>query len=84
MTKISLSHICKIKILDDLNLTIKKGEKVGIIGESGVGKTTLINILMGLVFPSKGNILVDGIKLKKKIFMHGGKIYLIYLKSFFI
>tara|TARA_Y100001970_G_scaffold246015_1_gene313526 strand:- start:8555 stop:10285 length:1731 start_codon:yes stop_codon:yes gene_type:complete len=66
LKNISFSYLQDKKILDDLNLTIKKGEKVGIIGESGVGKTTLINILMGLVFPSKGNILVDGIKIEKE------------------
>ena len=46
--------------LHDLSLTINKGEKVGINGESGVGKTTLLNILLGLYSPTEGNILVDG------------------------
>lgn len=46
--------------LHDLSLTIRKGEKVGINGESGVGKTTLLNILLGLHTPTEGGIYVDG------------------------
>ncbi len=47
-------------ILNDLSITIERGEKVGIIGTSGTGKTTLIDIIAGLLEPSKGRILVDG------------------------
>ena len=46
--------------LHDLSLTIRKGEKVGINGESGVGKTTLLNILLGLYRPTAGGVYVDG------------------------
>lgn len=49
-----------IAILRGIDLEIKKGEKIGIIGKTGSGKTTLINIIMGLLIPSKGNIEVDG------------------------
>ena len=52
-------------ILDDINLKINKNEIIGIIGESGVGKTTLINILMGLLKPTKGDVLVDKINIHK-------------------
>ena len=44
----------------NLSLTIRKGEKVGINGESGVGKTTLLNLLLGLYSPTEGEILIDG------------------------
>ena len=47
-------------ILDKVNLTIKKGSKIGIIGESGSGKSTFIDILMGLLTNYKGEILIDG------------------------
>jgi ABC-type multidrug transport system fused ATPase/permease subunit len=46
--------------LHNLSLTIHKGEKVGINGESGVGKTTLLNLLLGLYSPTEGGIFVDG------------------------
>lgn len=52
-------------ILENINLEINKNEIIGIIGESGVGKTTLTNIIMGLLTPESGNILVDGIDIKK-------------------
>lgn len=49
--------------LRELNLTIEKGELVGIIGSSGSGKTTLMNILGGLDRPSAGRVIVDGFDL---------------------
>jgi ABC-type multidrug transport system fused ATPase/permease subunit len=50
-------------ILDNISFTIKKGEKIGIVGLSGAGKTTLIEILSGLLKPSLGKVLIDGIDL---------------------
>ncbi len=50
-------------ILDSVNLVIKRGEKIGIVGLSGAGKTTLIEIAAGLLKPTKGKILMDGIDL---------------------
>ena len=47
------------KILNDVNLNLKKFSKVGITGDSGVGKSTLANIIIGLISPSDGNIIVD-------------------------
>ena len=47
-------------VLLDLNFKIKKGEMVGIIGPSGAGKTTLVDILLRLFSPASGEILVDG------------------------
>jgi len=49
--------------MEGLSLTIKKGEKIGIIGKSGSGKTTLIHLLLRFLKESKGNIIVDGVKL---------------------
>lgn len=51
-------------IFNNLNISIKKGEIVGILGESGTGKTTFINLLLGLLTPNKGEILIDGKKSK--------------------
>jgi ABC-type multidrug transport system fused ATPase/permease subunit len=46
--------------LSKVNLMIKKGESVGVIGETGAGKSTLVDIIIGLLKPSEGSILIDG------------------------
>lgn len=56
----------KNTILDDLNLSIKKNEKIGIIGESGAGKSTLLSLLLLLLEPESGKYLVDGKEIEKK------------------
>lgn len=47
-------------VLDNISLTIHKGETVALIGSSGAGKTTLADVFLGLLIPQKGKILVDG------------------------
>ena len=47
------------EVLKNINLTIRKGEFIGIAGLSGVGKTTLVDIIAGLYKPSSGEILID-------------------------
>ena len=47
-------------IFDNLNLTIQPGEYVAITGESGIGKSTLLNLLAGLDVPDAGHIVLDG------------------------
>lgn len=47
------------EILKNINLTIKEGEKVGIIGRIGSGKSTLIKLLINLYEPTKGSVLID-------------------------
>lgn len=49
-----------IKVLDNINLVIKKGEKIGIVGKSGSGKTTLTKLLLGYYSLPNGNITIDG------------------------
>jgi ABC-type multidrug transport system fused ATPase/permease subunit len=46
--------------LSDINLIITKGSKIGIIGSTGCGKSTLIDIIIGLISPNSGSLLVDG------------------------
>lgn len=48
------------EVLKDLNLTVKKGQKIALVGLSGSGKSTLINLLLGLYPIEKGEILIDG------------------------
>ena len=45
---------------DNVNLTVRKGEILSILGENGSGKTTLMNMLSGIYFPDEGEIYVDG------------------------
>lgn len=47
----------------DLSLSIRKGERIGIRGASGAGKTTLFNLLLGLYEPTSGEIAIDGVPL---------------------
>lgn len=51
-------------VLHDLNLTIKPGERVGLVGTSGAGKTTLVNLLMRFYEPTRGEICIDGQDIK--------------------
>ncbi|MGP8124519.1 MAG: ABC transporter ATP-binding protein [Nitrososphaerales archaeon] len=54
-----------VPALNGVNLTVEKGEILGIIGPSGSGKTTLLNLIGGLDRPSKGTVHVDGVELDK-------------------
>jgi len=50
-------------VIYNFSMTIRKGERIGIHGASGIGKTTLFNLLLGLYSPSEGSIRIDGIPL---------------------
>jgi ATP-binding cassette, subfamily B, bacterial PglK len=51
------------KSLDEIYMTIQKGQSIGLIGKSGAGKTTLVDVLLGLFIPQSGDIKVDGISI---------------------
>ena len=51
--------------LEHVTLTIEPGERVALVGESGGGKSTLLNVLLGFVQPSAGRVLVDGTDLRE-------------------
>ncbi len=53
--------------LAGISLTIKKGESIGLIGKSGAGKTTLVDVLLGLLTPQNGDITVDGVSIYKNL-----------------
>jgi putative ABC transport system ATP-binding protein len=50
-------------LFEGLNLDLREGEYVAVMGESGVGKSTLLNLLAGLDRPDSGSVLLDGIEL---------------------
>src|SRR5438105_6458104 len=50
----------KVRALDDLNLTIQRGEVFGLLGPNGSGKSTTIKLLLGLIFPTVGSATILG------------------------
>ncbi|MDD4362945.1 MAG: ATP-binding cassette domain-containing protein, partial [Atribacterota bacterium] len=57
------------EVLKDVNISISDGEFIGIIGHTGCGKTTLLQVLNGLLEPTKGEIYIDNVNIhsNKKI-----------------
>ena len=53
--------------LENINLDIKRGQKIALVGESGAGKSTILSILRGLYIPKKGDVYCNGLKLKNGI-----------------
>ena len=66
LKNISFGYLKGKKIISDFNLNIKKGEKLAFVGPSGVGKSTIVDIISGFYTPSSGEILIDGEKLSPK------------------
>ena len=55
-----------IKVVDDLNLTINKGEVFGFLGPNGAGKTTTVRMLACLIRPTEGTAIIDGLDIRNE------------------
>ena len=64
LRKVSLSF-GKRQILDDINFDVNPGQVMGLLGPNGVGKSTIFNLITGLIKPAYGSILFDGIDATK-------------------
>ena len=58
--KIIPSSNNRMKVIDDISFSVKKGEAFGIIGPNGSGKTTLLRIISGVYKPEKGSVMING------------------------
>ncbi|MCM1054275.1 MAG: ABC transporter ATP-binding protein/permease [Bacteroides sp.] len=70
---VSFGYTAYSPVLKNISFSIKQGEMIGLVGHSGVGKSTLINLLMRLYDPTGGRIKIDGIDLRdmKEESLHG-------------
>lgn len=62
LDQLSFSYHCRM-VLDEISLVIPKGKKVAFVGQSGAGKTTALDLILGLLRPSSGDIYIDHVKL---------------------
>lgn len=71
MTKIELKNVSKTikgkSVLRNISMTLEKGRVIGFSGVNGSGKTMLMRLIAGLIFPTNGEIIIDGKKLGKEI-----------------
>lgn len=63
--QVDFAHSTDVPIFDQLNLTIKAGEKVGIVGRSGAGKSTLVSLLLRFYDVNSGTVTIDGQNVQK-------------------
>ena len=64
-------------IFNGINLTIQPGSVYGLLGKNGIGKSTLLYMMCGLMFPHKGSIRFDGIEVKRRLPETLEKIFLV-------
>lgn len=72
--KIEMRNLCysypnvDALVLNNINMTIPKNKSVAFIGASGAGKTTLADVVLGLLVPNKGSVTVDGVDISQNIY----------------
>ena len=69
--KIEVKHLTKyfgdLHVLDDISFNVKKGEFICVVGPTGCGKTTFLNLLTRLIPPTSGEMYIDGVPADPKI-----------------
>jgi ATP-binding cassette, subfamily B, bacterial PglK len=65
LKNLSFEYDLNKRILNSINLLIEKGEKIAFVGESGAGKSTIVDLIIGLYKPLEGELLVDGERLNR-------------------
>ena len=65
ISNLSFAYKDSENVLDGINIKIKKGQKIGIYGPSGSGKSSLVSLLNRMNRPDKGSIKIDGIDINK-------------------
>ena len=60
LTRVYIMGDAEVRAIDGIDLTVARGEFLGLVGASGSGKSTLLNLIAGLDSPSSGKIIVDG------------------------
>lgn len=63
---VSFSYLKDIEVIHDMDLKIKKGTSCAIVGETGSGKSTTVNLLCRFYEPTKGKVLIDGVDYKER------------------
>ncbi|WP_427162673.1 ABC transporter ATP-binding protein [Aliinostoc sp. HNIBRCY26] len=62
--QVNFSYIDGKKVFENLSITIKPGERIGLVGFSGSGKSTFVNLILRLFDPQSGQILIDGVDIQ--------------------
>lgn len=70
INNISFSYSDTRSLIENLNAEIEPGDFIAITGDSGIGKTTLLQILSGIILPKKGELLIDGGKINSSSFFN--------------
>lgn len=72
---VSFEYAKNKKVLHKISFTLNKGDILGVFGKSGVGKSTLLKILLGIIKPTSGNVKIDSIDLNKDKILRTNRLF---------